>query len=95
MERRLFALMTLAGALAVLLGLALLALEPAWLSHGWLKLKLVLVAGLIAYHLACGRLLARLRDGRNRYGSRWYRWFNEIPTLLLFAIVILAVVKTG
>ena len=95
MERRLFALMTLASALAVLLGAWLLVLEPGWLSHGWLRLKLALVAALLAYHVACGLLLARFRDGRNQHDSRWYRWFNEIPTLLLFAIVILAIVKPG
>jgi putative membrane protein len=93
MERRLFKLMTLAGALAVLLGAWLLVLQPAWRSQGWLQLKLALVAGLVVYHIGCGLLLSRFRDGRNVHGSGWYRWFNELPTLLLFVIVILAVVK--
>jgi putative membrane protein len=95
MERRLFALMTLAGLLAAAFGLALLVLEPAWLQQGWLRAKLALVAGLVVYHIWCGVLLSRFRDGRNRHGSSWYRWFNELPTLFLFAIVILAVVKPG
>ncbi len=95
MERRLFALMTLAGALALAFGAALVALEPGWLGHGWLRAKLALVAGLVVYHIWCRVLLSRFRDGRNLHGPRWYRWFNEVPTLLLFAIVILAVVKPG
>jgi len=93
MERRLFALMTLAGALAALFGVSLLALEPGWLQHGWLQLKLAAVAGLVVYHISCGVLLSRFRDGRNRHGATWFRWFNELPTLFLFVIVILAVVK--
>jgi protoporphyrinogen IX oxidase len=95
MERRLYALMTLAGVAAGALGIALLALQPAWLAQGWLQLKLGLVLGLVVYHIWCGRLVSRFRDGANRHAGRWYRWFNELPTLLLFAIVVLVVVKPG
>jgi putative membrane protein len=93
MERRLFKLMTLAATLAVVLGLTLIALNSAWLEAGWLRVKLALVAGLVVYHIWCWRLLSRFRDGTNPHGSRWYRYFNEIPTLFLFLIVLLVVLK--
>jgi protoporphyrinogen IX oxidase len=48
---------------------------------------------LIAYHLYCGRLLADFKHDRNRHGHVYYRWFNEIPVLILIAVVILVVVK--
>ncbi len=93
MERRLFALMNLAATLALTLGISLLVLEPGWLSAGWLHLKLGFVLALVVYHIYCGRLLSLFRDGRNRHSARWFRWFNEVPALLLLAIVVLAVVK--
>jgi len=93
MERRLYALMTLAGVLAAAFGITLLLLVPGWLRQGWLQAKLGIVAGLVVYHIWCARLLSAFRDGRNVHGARWYRWFNEIPTLALFAVVVLVVVK--
>ena len=68
-----------------------------WLDYGitggWLHVKLLLVLVLIAYHLYCGRLLADFKHDRNRHGHVYYRWFNEIPVLILIAVVILVVVK--
>ena len=93
MERRLFAIMTLGGTIAVLFGLGMIAAAPAYLRFGWLHLKLALVAALIAYHGWCLLLMRALRDGRNTHSQRWYRFFNEVPALLLIGIVILAVVK--
>ncbi len=93
MERRLFALMTIGGALAVGFGIAMVAGAPAYLTFGWLHAKLALVAALIAYHVWCGRLMRALRAGRSPHSQRWYRWFNEVPGLLLIAIVLLAVLK--
>ena len=93
MERRLFALMTLAALLATAFGVALVWRVPEWLAQNWLQAKLGLVVGLVVYHIYCGRLLSRFRDGQNRRTARWFRWFNEIPTLLLFAIVVLAILK--
>jgi protoporphyrinogen IX oxidase len=93
MERRLFAIMTIGATLTLLFGLAMVAVTPALLATGWLRLKLALVAALIGYHIWCYRLMGDLRAGRNRHSSTWYRVFNEAPALLLIAIVILAVVK--
>ena len=93
MEQRLFALMSLAGALAVAFGLAMVTTEPAYLEFTWLRVKLVLVATLIGYHLWCYALMRALIEGRNRHSQRWFRFFNEVPGLLLIAIVVLVVVK--
>jgi protoporphyrinogen IX oxidase len=93
MERRLFALMTLGGALAVLLGASLVVAAPGYLAFDWLRAKLVLVAVLIGYHLWCYRLMRALASGGATHSQRWYRLFNELPGVLLIAIVVLAVVK--
>ncbi len=93
MERRLFALMSLGGALAVAFGLSMLIAAPVFLELTWLRVKLVLVAALIAYHLWCYVLMRSLIEGRNRRSQRWFRVFNEVPGVLLIAIVVLAVVR--
>ncbi len=87
-------IMTPGGVLTVASGLALMyAYGPIVAHWGWLHAKLVLVAALIGYHVWCGFLLRDFAQGRNHHGHVWYRWFNEAPTLLLIALVILAVVR--
>jgi putative membrane protein len=93
MERRLFTMMTIGATLSVALGVGMVASAPALLAAGWLHAKLALVAGLLAYHVWCYRLMLGLRTGANRHSSRWYRLFNEVPTIFLIAIVVLVVVK--
>jgi len=93
MERRLFGIMTVGGTLAALFGVSMIAAAPGYLAMGWLHVKLALVAVLIGYHVWCYRLMIALREGKNRHSERWLRLFNEVPALLLIAIVVLAVVK--
>jgi len=93
MERRLFIIMTLGGALAAIFGIAMIAMLPSYLKFGWLHAKLALVALLIVYHAWCYVLVRRFATNRNQHSQRWYRWFNEAPSILLIAIVILVVVK--
>ena len=98
MERKLFVMMTIGGALTAVFGVAILFSVPdvvrtAWLQMGWLHAKLTLVAVLIGYHVWCYRLLVAFRNDANRHSERWYRLFNEVPTLPLIAIVILVIVK--
>ena len=93
MERRLFFIMSVGAVLAVLFGMAMILAAPGYLAQGWLRAKLMLVALLVGYHFWCYRLMLSLRAGVNPHSQRWYRWFNELPGLLLLAIVILAVVK--
>ena len=92
MERKLFyGIMTPGGIITIALGLWL------WLGYGitggWLMVKLALVAVLIVYHLYCGKLLLDFKHDRNTHSHVWYRWFNELPVLILIAVVILVVVK--
>jgi protoporphyrinogen IX oxidase len=93
MERRLFFIMSLGALLTVLFGIAMVIAVPGYLAMGWLRAKILLVALLVVYHAWCYRLMLALRAGANQHSQRWYRVFNEVPGLLLLAIVILAVVK--
>jgi putative membrane protein len=93
MERKLFVIMTIGATLTVIFGVATLMAVPAYMQMGWLHAKLTLVAVLIAYHFACYRLLLAFRNDANAHSERWYRLFNEAPSLILMAIVILVVVK--
>ena len=96
MERKLFyGITTPGGIFTLVFGLWMLH-DYAWAafgSHLWLQVKLVLLAILVAYHLYCGKLLADFKHDRNRRSHVWYRWFNELPVVLLIAIVLLAVLK--
>ena len=92
MERKLFfGIMTPGAVLTIAFGLWL------WLgwgfAGGWLHAKLALVAVLVAYHAWCAKLLVDFKHDRNTRSHVWFRWFNEFPVLVLFAIVILVVVK--
>ena len=91
MAGKLYRFMTPLGILAVSLGLWL------WLgfgfSGGWLHAKTTLVLVLIAYHLYCGRLLRDFQASRKTPSHVWFRWFNELPVLLLLAVIFLVVLK--
>jgi putative membrane protein len=92
MERRLFIIMNIGAAGTIAFGVWLLI--GWWLPMpGWLHVKLALVVVLILYHIYCRKLMADFRHSRNHHSARFFRRFNEVPGLLLIAIVILAVVK--
>ena len=96
MQRKLLGITHVGGALAALFGLSLIVVAPGYyLSLGWLHAKLVLVAALIGYHVWCARIVRIFAEGRNSRDHVWYRWFNEVPALLLITIVLLAVLKPG
>ncbi len=95
MERKLYRFIGPWMLLTIGFGLWLMY-DYAWAAYKhmlWLHLKLLLVAALVAYHFYCGKLLRDFAAGRNRHSHVWYRWFNELPVLVLFAAVILAVAK--
>ena len=79
--------MTLTG------GIGMLIINPTWLSQPWLHVKLTLVAGLIIYHISNYRQMKILRNAPTRFSSMGFRLYNELPTLALIAIVMLAVWK--
>ena len=68
-----------------------------WLGYGitggWLMAKLLLVVGLVIYHLYCGVLLAEFKHDRNQHSHVYYRWFNEVPVIALVAIILLVELK--
>ncbi len=95
MARKLMRFMTLLAVPALALGLWL------WLGYGigrgpgngWMHAKLLIVVLLLGYHHACGRLLRRFERDDNPHSHTWYRWFNEIPVLMMIVAVALVVVK--
>lgn len=95
MERKLFAIMTIGAVITAIFGVWLLV-AYAWAAYrdsGWLLTKLALVGGLIVYHAYCWRIMRDFRAGTAQHSHVFYRWINEIPALLLIAIVLLAVAK--
>ncbi|MCX7945794.1 MAG: CopD family protein [Hydrogenophilus sp.] len=91
MAERLFRFMSVLGVLAIGLGLWL------WFgfgfSGGWLHAKTVLVAGLAGYHFYCGVILERFKKGVEQRSHRWFRVFNEVPLIVLTAVVFLVELK--
>ena len=95
MESKLYRFITPWMLLTIVFGLWLL-FDYAWAAYAsmwWLHLKLVLVAALVGYHFYCGKLLRDLANNSSQHSHIWFRWFNELPVLVLFVVVILAVVK--
>lgn len=93
MADRLFRFMTILAVPAVLLGLTL------WLYFGigagdvWMHAKLFFVLLIIGYHHACWGLLKKFRKGLNTKSGVWFRWFNEVPVILLVIVVTLVIFK--
>ena len=95
MSWRLFRFMTIIAVPAVALGLYLyiyygIGMGP---GNGWMHVKLALVVFTIGYHHACWVMLRKFEKGANRHSHVFYRWFNEIPVLMLVAVTVLVVVK--
>ena len=95
MARKLMRFMTLLAVPALVLGLWLW-----WVygigrgaGNGWMHAKFTVVALLLGYHHACGRLLRKLEDNTCQRSHVWFRWFNEVPVLLMVVAVLLVVVK--
>ena len=95
MARRLYRFTTILALPALALGLCLYVGYGIGMGPGnaWMHAKLLLVVLAIGYHHACGALLNKFENGKNRRSQIWLRWFNEVPVVLLLAIVILVVVK--
>lgn len=94
MERKLYrGIMLPSMIIAIGLGIWLVMLAPAWLTQGWMHVKLALVIALVAYHFTCAAMLKRFATDSNTRSHVFYRWFNEAPVLVLVTVVILVVVK--
>ncbi|MBN7799116.1 CopD family protein [Parahaliea mediterranea] len=94
MARRLYRFVTPFMVLAIAFGLAMIAQNHAYYLHaGWLWVKLVGVAFLVGYHIQCGRYVRAVNEDTDSRSHVFYRFFNEVPVLFLFGIVLLAVLK--
>lgn len=95
MAHKLYRFATILAVPAIALGLWLwlgygIGLAP---GNGWMHAKLLVVVLTVLYHASCGVLLRRLAAGTEGHGHVWFRWYNELPVLMLLAAVILVVVK--
>ncbi len=96
MARRLYRVIATPALIATFaFGLAMLAVSPAYLTAGWFHAKLLLVLILAGYHVYVGRVRVRFAADDVYLSSRQCRLRNEIPTLLLIAIVLVAVLRPG
>ena len=93
MATRLLRFTTILAVPALVLGAWLFMGYGIGRGQGWMHAKLFVVFLALGYHHSCWSLLRKFRDGRNQRSARWYRFFNEVPVLLLVAAVILVVVK--
>lgn len=94
MEKRLSVMMSIGAAGTLIFGIwLLLKYQPTTMQYGWMQLKLLLVLALIGYHGYCQICVKKLREGRNKHSSKFYRLFNEVPALALVGIVILVIVQ--
>lgn len=94
MERRLYNGIMMPSMIAtVVLGILLLIKAPLHLQAMWFQWKLGLVGILIVYHFFCGHYVAVFRENHNTHSHVFYRIFNEVPSVLLIAIILLIEIK--
>jgi putative membrane protein len=93
MARKLYRFSSFLMVGAIVLGIVLVVMQPAWMHMGWLHAKLLLVVVAIGYHHMCRGMLRSFEKRENRRRERWFRVFNEMAVLLFAAIVVLVVVK--
>ena len=91
MERKLFyGIMTPGGIITIILGFWLLDYGYSGL---WLNIKLLLVLLLVIYHVYCFKYLMDFKHNRNKHSHIFFRWFNEVPVILLIAIILFVELK--
>lgn len=94
MERKLYRGIANPSMMAtVILGLAMIYLNPAYLTMLWMQIKLALVVLLVGYHMVCKKHLNAFAEDRNEKSHVYFRWFNEAPVIALIGIVVLVTVK--
>lgn len=94
MEKRLYSIITTPGMLVTIaMAIGIISTEPEIIHQHWLHIKLGLVALLIGYHFYCRSLMLKLAVDECKWSSQQLRGLNELPTLFLVAIVLLAIFK--
>jgi putative membrane protein len=95
MERKLYRFTTPWMVLTLVFGFWMLY-DYAWAAYGsmlWLHIKLLLIGILVAFHFYCGKLVKLFAQDKNTKSHVWYRYFNEVPAVILFIMIPLAVLK--
>ena len=95
MARKLYRFMTILAVPALVFGFWLLGVYGIGRGpgQGWMHAKLAIVLALLGYHHSCGVMLRKFSQGQMKRSHIWFRWFNEVPVVLMLAAVILVVVK--
>lgn len=93
MERKLMIMTNIGAILTITFGLILIMKNPDLMKMGWLHFKLTLVTLLIIYQGFCYRYVLAFRQDKNVHGHKFYRYFNEFPSIILMIVVFLAVLK--
>jgi putative membrane protein len=93
MAHRLYRFGTILALPALGFGLALWALYGIGAGQSWFYAKMLAVVLALGYHHACGLLLRKFKNAKNTRSEKWFRWFNEVPVLLMLVSVVLVVVK--
>jgi protoporphyrinogen IX oxidase len=95
MARKLYRFMTILAVPALVFGLWLWGVYGIGRGpgQGWMHAKLAIVLALLGYHHSCGVMLRKFSQGQMKRSHIWFRWFNEVPVVLMLAAVILVVVK--
>ncbi|EJC62352.1 CopD family protein [Alcaligenes ammonioxydans] len=93
MARRLYRFMAPLAVLTLLTGLGLFLYYGIGKGQGWMHAKLTLVLVLFAFHGVCGRYLRQFQQGQQNRSHVFFRWFNEIPVIVLLLVLILVVIK--
>ena len=81
--------------LALFFGIWLLLMRVFFLADAWMQVKLAFVFLLILYHLKCHQIFKQLQNGVVKHSSSFMRLFNEAPTIILFSVVFLVILKDG
>jgi len=95
MERKLlYGIMTPSAVFTLIFGFLLTFLYlPLYFEQTWFILKIILVISLIIYHIWCVNLYKNFAKNKNKHSHIWYRWFNEVPVVMLVLIVSLVIYK--
>ena len=95
MERKLYRFTTPWMILTLVFGIWMLV-DYAWAAYSsmlWLQVKLVLIGALVVFHFYCGKFVKDFANDNNKHSHKWYRFFNEIPAVIMFIIIPIAVLK--
>lgn len=96
MTKRLWTIITWPSMiLATTFAIILLIMNPAILTQGWMHIKLLFVILLIGYHLYCHKIYKTLQAENFKYSSNFMRLLNEVPTVILFSVIFLVILRNS